>query len=245
LDDQKYIVLIITKSFRLAFDIVPDPKILAMVLSILFLFVFIPQVYAEGVHQESLYNTINSPFVIDKNYHIDVGKNSSSIGLHYNRSNNVDFVYVANYLDNTVSVISINNNSKIKDIPVGDGPVAFAELGNYVYVANYQNNSVSVIDSFSLEKIDDLVVGKGPKSMAVDGEFRVIYVANYLDNSISEIYEEGGNTIREISVGRGPIALIVVWDSGDNNVYVANYLDNSVSIINGSSFTQIKDFLLE
>jgi len=37
-----------------------------------------------------------------------------------------EYLYVANRDSNTVYVISTENNTKIKDIPVGDEPVAMA-----------------------------------------------------------------------------------------------------------------------
>jgi YVTN family beta-propeller protein len=45
-------------------------------------------------------------------------------------------VYVANALDDTVSVIDTTNNTKITDIKVGKEPVAIDAIEGKVYVAN-------------------------------------------------------------------------------------------------------------
>jgi YVTN family beta-propeller protein len=57
-------------------------------------------------------------------------------------------IYVANLLDNTVSVINGTTYAIVKNIPVGEGPSAIAGEGdtNTIYVANSGDNTVSVID---------------------------------------------------------------------------------------------------
>jgi len=56
-------------------------------------------------------------------------------------------VYVANQLDNTVSVISGQTNTITATIPVGNGPVGVAvnPLTGAVYTANVGDDTVSVI----------------------------------------------------------------------------------------------------
>jgi YVTN family beta-propeller protein len=56
-------------------------------------------------------------------------------------------VYVANQLDNTVSVISGQTNTVIATIPVGSGPAGIAvnPLTGAVYVTSIGDGTVSVI----------------------------------------------------------------------------------------------------
>ena len=56
--------------------------------------------------------------------------------------------YVANYDDNTVSVIDGKTNSVITTIHVGKSPygVSVNPSTNMIYVANNADNTVSVID---------------------------------------------------------------------------------------------------
>ena len=60
---------------------------------------------------------------------------------------NGDYAYVANYYNNTVSVISTSTNTVVKTITVGTAPdgVAITPNGNYAYVTNYNSGTLSVI----------------------------------------------------------------------------------------------------
>ena len=71
----------------------------------------------QTLHQKTLYDIIKH-ISSNHNSHIPVGKGPKSIG--FNSYENT--IYVANSGDNTVSVIDVTNNTKIKDIPVGKGP---------------------------------------------------------------------------------------------------------------------------
>ena len=76
---------------------------------------------AQGtLHDKTLYEVVRqTPAALNESAHIDVGDNPRAIDVSGNT------VYVANTGSNklepsTVSVISAENNTKIKDIPVGD-----------------------------------------------------------------------------------------------------------------------------
>ena len=66
--------------------------------------------------------------------------------------------YVANYYDNTVSVIDTNTNTVIKTISVGASPynLAASPDGTRVYVANQNANTVSVIDTNTNTVVDTI-----------------------------------------------------------------------------------------
>jgi YVTN family beta-propeller protein len=123
----------------------------------------------------------------------------SIVGVSHNK------VYVANRYNNSVSVIDVNNNTRIKDIPVGDGPEAIASypddldadaiyqfVNPTVYVANYGIDSifdsVSVINATTDEKIgEDIPVGNGPSDIGVNKLTNTVYVVNSISDSISVI----------------------------------------------------------
>jgi YVTN family beta-propeller protein len=76
-------------------------------------------------------------------------------------------IYVANYLSNTTSAISLKNNTKIgKDIPVGDGPIAIGveEFTNKVHVANEVSNGISVIDPVANEVVARAISHISPRN---------------------------------------------------------------------------------
>ena len=69
------------------------------------------------VHEKTLYEITNQSSS-KQIAHIPVGNAPETIGVN----SHTNMMYVANYLDNTVSVIDGENNTKIEDIPVGKGP---------------------------------------------------------------------------------------------------------------------------
>ena len=74
--------------------------------------------HAQELHQKTLYEIKNHTFS-NKTSSIPVGKSPIAIGV--NQETNT--IYVVNLLDDTVSVIDGENNTKIgKDIPVGNNP---------------------------------------------------------------------------------------------------------------------------
>ena len=115
-------------------------------------------------------------------------------------SSGKDYVYVANTLNNSISVISAEkNNTWIKDIPVGEikdvsqpmyreSIIAVNENTNTVYVANPLNNSISVISGEKNNtRMPDIPVGKRPGSIGINENTNTVYVANTGSNSISVI----------------------------------------------------------
>ena len=103
------------------------------------------------VHEKTLYEITNQSSS-KQIAHIPVGNAPETIGVNPH----TNMMYVANYLDNTVSVIDGENNTKIgNDIPVGEGPTGIGVNSNtnMMYVANYLDNTVSVIDGENNTKI--------------------------------------------------------------------------------------------
>jgi YVTN family beta-propeller protein len=99
-------------------------------------------------------------------------------------------LYVANFGRRSVSVVSIDNDTKLKDIPVGGTPrsIAVNENTHTVYVANYDSASVSVINGTSNTKLSqDIPVGDSPRSIAVNPDTDTVYVANEGSDGVSVI----------------------------------------------------------
>jgi YVTN family beta-propeller protein len=89
-------------------------------------------------------------------------------------------VYVANFIDGTVSVIATATDTVTATIPVGSGPlgVAVTPDGSRVYVTNFQDNTVSVIATASNTVTTTIPVGSGPLGVAVTPDGSTVYVAN-------------------------------------------------------------------
>ena len=156
-----------------------------MILS--FIVILSNNAFGQGtLHNHTIYEMVNQSSGLDENPQIDVGILPSAI----RSEENLGKAFVANSDSNTVSVLSMDNNTKIKDIPVGNNPTAIGidEFSGTVYVANSDSNTVSVIDGKNDTKIgEDIPVGNYPIAIEIDEFSDTVYVANSDSNGISVI----------------------------------------------------------
>ena len=77
--------------------------------------------------------------------------------------------YVANFKDNTVSVIDTADGKVVATIPVVQGPhgMAITRDGRTVYVAGDGSSSLSVIDTATDKVVKTVEVGKTPNGLAL------------------------------------------------------------------------------
>lgn len=160
-------------------------------------------------------------------------------GMVVNPANN--FVYVANQLSGTVTVINTNNQvvKVIQLEPVFAGltsPVALtvnSSLGRtkygFVYVACSVANKVAEIN-LSLNVTGYLSVGVRPVAIAFNPVNGCLYAANLVSNSLSVISSDTFLEVQSspLNTGSNPIGLGINPLNGD--VYVTNSLGNSVSV---------------
>jgi YVTN family beta-propeller protein len=171
---------------------------------------------------------------------------------------NTKSVYVANQLDNTVSVINeaacnqehlAGCNRTWPTINVGNEPrfIGINKITSTIYVSNSVDNTLSVIDgatcngqitSGCMEPQPTTPVGTVPQQVTVDETTDTIYVVNQDDNTVSVINGavcNGTDTSGcnqswpTVTVGASPQALAV--NPSNDTVYVANRDDNTVSVI--------------
>ena len=120
-------------------------------------------------------------------YTIEVGSYPYSMAL----SPNGKKAYVANYGDNTVSVINIKKGTVHRTpITVGDGPqsVAFTPNGKKAFVANYNDHTVPVINvKKDTVQGAPITVGNGPASVVFSPNGKKAYVVNANDYTVSVI----------------------------------------------------------
>lgn len=91
---------------------------------------------------------------------ITVGKDPRSVVVTPDQA----YLYVTNYGDDTVSVISLSTLAVAETIPVGDGPygISVTPSGDFVYVVNQLSNNISVIDINDNSVIKTVDVGNSP-----------------------------------------------------------------------------------
>lgn len=121
-------------------------------------------------------------------------------------------IYVANKIDDTVSVVDPARSAVVATVPVGVNPfgVAVSPTEPRVYVANCacqppisrdtaQAGTVSVIDTTSNQVIATVPVGKVPAALAVTHDGRRVYVANGFSDSISVIDTASNTVVKTLS----------------------------------------------
>ena len=178
-----------------------------------------------GISSNILKSSFNSTFASPK-----VIKQYSPSSLAINPNNQK--IYVANYNDNSMSVIdgTKQKNKLILTMPVGQKPSSIDVDSNssnkeIVYVANQADDSVSAIDIANVlknnasykENTQTIKVGEKPVDIAVNKKTHMVYVANFENNSISVIdgTKDKKKVIQTIQVGVHPSSIAI---NPENNI---------------------------
>ena len=140
------------------------------------------------------------------------------------------FVYVANFDDNTVSVVSHNDQAVVASVRTGAGPtgIDLSPDNSHAYVTNYLDGTVTVINTSDNSVAATVTVGSNPNGIAVSPDGAHVYVANYGSSTVSGI-RTSDNSVATINVGANPFGVAVTPDG--SRIYVSNYSDSSVSVI--------------
>jgi YVTN family beta-propeller protein len=158
-------------------------------------------------------------------------------------------VYVADFGNDTVSVIDGNQDSStqntvVANVGVGNAPqgVTYDSNNSRVYVTNSGSNTVSVINT-STNKIVATIDGLGmyPWGDAYDASNGDVYVADLSSNTISVIDGTTNHVVTTVNVGNQPAEL--AYDASTGDIYVVNeYFGSSngtVSVIDSTTNTVI------
>ena len=167
---------------------------------------------------------------------VNVGRNPQGVAVAPNGQN----IYVANFDDNTVSVVSRATQTVAATVPSGVGPtgVDVTPNNNYAYVTNFTDNTISVIRTSDNSVIKTITVGTNPNGIAVSPNGAYVYVTNYGDNTVSVIQTSDNTVVTTINVGSKPFGITFTPDG--SRVYVSNYGGSTVSVIQTSDNTVIK-----
>jgi YVTN family beta-propeller protein len=154
--------------------------------------------------------------------------------------------YVANAVDNTVSVIHTATNTVAGlPIPVGSYPnwVAITPDGTQAYVTNRNSNTVSVIKTANRAVMATIPVGNFPTGVAITPDGTRAYVANFTSSptpipSIVSVIATASNTVVATVTMDRPFAVAVSPNGQD--VYVSK-LDgtNKVRVIATATNTKV------
>jgi YVTN family beta-propeller protein len=164
-----------------------------------------------------------------------------------------DHIYVSNSgptggnASDSVSVIDTNDNTVIKNIPVGNSPASiFGDLyWGYIYVPNTGSHSISVIDTNDNTVIKNIRVGKYPTHIFGDLDWsNLVYVSNSgsgLNNGTITVIDYYEDLVKKnIPVGNSPRSIFGDLSSSDL-IYVPNYGSDTVSVIDTTNNTLVKN----
>ena len=143
------------------------------------------------------------------------------------------YVYVTNFSDSTVSIISTITNTVIDTIGANTYPtgIAITPNGLYIYVTNSTASSsiVSIISTATNTVINTISVGNNPRGIAITPDGLYVYVTNYWNDTVSIISTATNTVVNTVSVGTRPNS--IVFTPNGLYVYVANEYSNTISII--------------
>jgi len=174
--------------------------------------------------------------VIDRGSHqiidaITVGNAPKGMTL----SEDGNYLYVANYLSNSISIIETITNRLMDTIAlnIGFGPteLTIPPFSRILYVTATDSNAVIAIDTLTKSILKKIDVGQKPIGIASDPDGQYVYVANSYSNNISVIETRTNNIVNTIGAGGEPKYLTVY----QRYIVVSNSQSNSLMFIDRHS----------
>ena len=152
-----------------------------------------------------------------------------------------DQIYVANFSDNSVTVITRLDHVVVSTITdgIGANPLGVARKpdNTKIYVSNFGSGTVSVIDTTNpnLATFDTVTavigVGLGPSGMDVTSDGQFLYVANEDSNTVSIVNTTLNTAVSTVSTGFSPQGVALIDTAGGHRAYVPNIFSDSVTVI--------------
>jgi len=132
-------------------------------------------------------------------------------------------LYVANWNDNTVSVVDLLAGSVVQAVAVGQRPTGLAlhHATKRLYVANFLGDTVSVIDTTTLSVIASVPVARRPRGLVVDQAAGRVYVAGF-DDAVIDVIDTATNTVLFQAPSGGVNPMDLMLGPGGQRLYVAH-----------------------
>ena len=145
------------------------------------------------------------------------------------------YVIMPNLAPPAVGVISAGTNVLLRQVPVGNNPVAMVETpnGRKLYVVNQGDNTVTVINSTDHSVAKTVAVGPSPTFAVTTPDSSAIYVLNEGNGTISEITTFTDTVIATLA-DPGAGANSLYYDTKLNRLYITNGTANTVTIYDAS-----------
>jgi YVTN family beta-propeller protein len=155
-------------------------------------------------------------------------------GVAYDGDGNM--IYVANYGDGTVSVVSGGaDHGVVTTIPgvAGAHGLAYDSEHKLVYVTQRDSARLAVIDARTNTVLQTIPVGNQPHGVAYNPTSDKIYVANYAADTVTVINANTMSVLATVPTGDEPAHITV--NPVTNKVYVSNHGSGTVTVIHGTT----------
>ena len=119
-------------------------------------------------------------------------------------------LYIAEYGNNTVSVVNMDSRGTERRLTVGLGPRRILAIGNQIYVSNYLEGSLSVLIPDQFGVIQDIYDFNLPLEMAFNQFYSRLYVADLATGGLSVIDTNSNTLLGHIDLGARPFDLDVI-----------------------------------
>jgi DNA-binding beta-propeller fold protein YncE len=161
-----------------------------------------------------------------------------------------EHVFVANTLDDTVSVLAAASGHLriVRTVAVGPAPIAVAvdaaaertfvvSRGPLDYSGQPRGpGSVALLDTRTGALLHTVTVGTDPIAVAVEAQRRWVSVLNHGDSSVSVLAAASGRVLRTAPVGPSPLTLApdplaLAVDAPTGHLIIPNYSGQTVSVL--------------
>jgi YVTN family beta-propeller protein len=154
------------------------------------------------------------------------------------------FLYSADNLSNTVSVVSVPSANVAKRVPLGEGSYPYTVMpardGKSLYVSLWGKSAVGVVDVQSARLLNTIPTGDHPNALLLSPDGKILFVANANSNTVTLIDTASNKPLCDVSTalhpnsleGSTPNALAISKDG--KTLLVANADNNDVAVVDAS-----------
>ncbi|MGD9528747.1 protein kinase domain-containing protein [Pseudonocardia sp.] len=142
--------------------------------------------------------------------------------------------YVANALDDSVSVIDLERAAVVATLPVGRSPreVVVSPDGRSLYITAAGQDALMTVDAATGAVRSSIAVGDNPVGLAMAPDGR-LYTADEFGDTVSVVDPVAAEVVATVPVGDAPIGVVVAPDG--RRVYVTDKLDDTVTVVDTST----------
>ncbi len=166
---------------------------------------------------------------------IDVGTHPHGVAVNPGSR----LAFVANYDDDSVSVVNVDTNTVVRKIDVGKQPqsVAVDAASGLLLVGCDGVPAVQIYDLQGYHLVGSVSTGKGPIRIAMHSSQRVAYAVAQGSSNMEVISLSSHKLIRTVDVGSNPRVIGV--DERDQIAYIGHWNSNKLSVVDLNSQSKI------